>query len=122
MRFEAASKLKQLTPAQFSKLNGITLDTEIVAQRCSFGLGQVLGATARSYGFQGPLVSLCDPQVGIEWCCTVFKKNGARYATDDEKVIAYNAGSVFRDKDGAFIAQSRAYLDKVHSVHLIESF
>lgn len=90
---------------------GITEETEEQGQQFSWGLGAVLGITARGLGFRGLLPSLCDPVTGIYWCCQAFEANGRRYKTVEEKVAAYNAGSVRRDENG--VIRNQKYVDKV---------
>jgi len=43
--------------------------TELLMQQTSWGLLQIMGATARERGFRGWLTELCDPQVNLEWGC-----------------------------------------------------
>ncbi|MCB2188386.1 MAG: lytic transglycosylase domain-containing protein [Deltaproteobacteria bacterium] len=50
---------------------GSTRDTEWACQRLSWGLCQVMGATARELGYAGWLPRLADPALGLEY--------GARY-------------------------------------------
>jgi len=56
------------------------IQTELLAQQTSWGLMQIMGATARERGFadnnyhynasnKGWLTELCDPQVNLEWGC-----------------------------------------------------
>lgn len=110
MRFEPRSKM-QVSPYQFAKLLNISVPTEETAQRCSWGLGQVMGATARWLGFHGALPQLCDPETGIFWMAEYFEKSCMRYKTMEEQISAYNAGSVNRAPDGKFWNQT--YVDRV---------
>src|SRR5262245_1759677 len=42
--------------------------TEAFARSFSYGLGQIMGQTARELGFDGEyLTELCDPEVGLEY-------------------------------------------------------
>lgn len=44
--------------------------TEAYARGFSYGLGQVMGQTARELGFSNLfLTELCDPEVGLEYAC-----------------------------------------------------
>ena len=55
-------------PAGWHSVSPCSIATEWAAQRTSWGLMQVLGATARDIGFQGPFLSaLLDPAEGVEW-------------------------------------------------------
>jgi len=46
-----------------------TIATEVVMQKTSWGLMQIMGAVARERGFGGWLTELCDPAVNLEWGC-----------------------------------------------------
>ena len=48
---------------------GSTMPTELIMQQTSWGLLQIMGATARERGFRSWLTELCDPQVNLEWGC-----------------------------------------------------
>lgn len=69
-------------------------DTEEYNRAQSFGLMQVMGQTAREFGFKGKyLTELCDPETGIEYGCRKLrecldKRNGdIRVA-----LLRYNGG------------------------------
>lgn len=74
-------------------LNGISQATEEVLQQTSWGLGQIMGGTARGLGWKGPLVRLCEPEIGLDYACKYFKKNCDRFPSIDKKLAAYNAGT-----------------------------
>ncbi len=115
VRYEPNSEA-QSAVVECSRLLGITQLTEQVSQKFSWGLGQVMGSTARSLGYRGPLTLLCSPITGIHWCCEAFQKNGARYAKLEDKIAAYNAGSARKRTNGQYINQS--YVDKVMRIYL----
>lgn len=92
--------------------NGISWETEFQAQRFSWGLGQILGSTARWLGFRNLLSTLCDPKTGIFWTCEAFEKLGSPYKTLEEKIAAYNAGSVQLRSDGSSFLNQK-YVDRV---------
>lgn len=103
-----------MTPKEFAKKHGISEDTEVTLQKISWGLGQVMGATARSNGFTGPLNSLCDPKLAIDQAVLVMKKICLRFETLEERISAYNAGTP-STVDGKF--KNQAYVDKVLKVY-----
>jgi hypothetical protein len=74
-----------------------SLETERQFQATSWGLMQVMGATARSLGFPGPFLSaLCDPAASLLWGCTLLHRLRDRYLATygwPGVVAAYNAGS-----------------------------
>jgi len=86
-------------------------ETEIVLQKTSLGLMQVMGANYRAMGYTGPLTALfedVDSQLryGIRFFLNLYKK----YGNVEDAVAAYNAGSP-RKKNGRYINQR--YVDKV---------
>jgi soluble lytic murein transglycosylase-like protein len=74
----------------------------------SWGLMQVLGEVAREHGFTGPIPTLCEPLVGLEWGCIVLKAKLATHNGDVEKgLLAYNGGA-----DPAYAAKVMALMPK----------
>lgn len=69
--------------------------TEKSLRAHSFGLMQIMGQTAREFGFYGDyLTELCDPAVGIEFGCRKLAKclknhNGVIH----DALLQYNGGS-----------------------------
>lgn len=102
------------TPEVFAKKARTTLSTENTLQKCSFGLMQVMGGTARWLGYTGPLTALCDPEVGIHWGAVFFKHLCSEYVNLNDQIAAYNAGAVRRKSDGSY--QNQQYVDKVLDV------
>ena len=80
-------------PASVRGPAGVPAATELWQQRASWGLCQVMGATARFLGFRGAFLSaLCHPDIGLEL--------GARYLAsllrrmdESDALSAYNAGA-----------------------------
>lgn len=110
VRFEPGFDLGESPTAKYAKENHITAATEAVLEKCSWGLGQVMGATARWLGFSGPLNSLCEPHTGMLWAVKYYARLSKRYESRDDRIAAYNAGSAVR-KGAAYANQ--AYVDKV---------
>ena len=78
----------------------------------SFGLMQIMGATAREAGFKGAyLAELCEPDVNLEWCCRYLAGLVKKHGGVEPAVAAYNAGSPRKGIDGRWVNQ--AYVDKV---------
>lgn len=95
--------------------SGAFFDTETVMQKCSFGLMQVMGGTARWMGFVGPLPSLLDPEVSIHMGIRVFLRRAVKYPKLEDQVAAYNAGSIIKNLNGSY--KNQAYVDKVMEVY-----
>jgi soluble lytic murein transglycosylase-like protein len=112
VRFEF--KAGYTTPEKFALLNGITTETELNLQKFSYGLMQLLGSSARDLGFEGPLPSLHQPEIGIEWGCKKLAQLEKRYPIGSDSIAAYNTGSPLYGPDGHYV--NRAYVDKVESL------
>jgi hypothetical protein len=86
--------------------------TEGFLQRTSWGLGQIMGATARDLGFDGWLTELLDPALNMIWVCSFIERLAARlYGHREDVISAYNAGSPRKTPGGQYVNQ--AYVDKV---------
>lgn len=100
-----------VSPSHWAVNSGISVQTEIVMQKTSWGLMQLMGANFRSLGFSGQW-----PEVGylvglqLHYSCTFLKGLLKRYSREDA-IAAYNAGSPRRNKSGRF--ENQAYVDKV---------
>lgn len=88
-----------------------TGDTERVLQSMSWGLMQIMGATARSCGFDRWLTELLDPEVNMYWACYHIERLAGRYTAESDLIAAYNAGSVRRKPSGELVNQQ--YVDAV---------
>jgi len=99
-------------PRESAKNNGLTFEQEKLLQHSSIGSMQILGVRARELGFEGHLLDLCDPELGINYGSINLKKLSERYGNDEEKIVAaYNAGSAIKRTSGMYINQG--YVDKV---------
>lgn len=94
-----------------AKENAVTQDTERMLLKFSWGLGQVMGATARWCGFFGPLPQLCEPYVGALWAARYLERLVKKYPNRTDAIAAYNAGSPRFTKSKEYVNQ--AYVDKV---------
>lgn len=93
---------------------GVSRDTEVKAQKTSWGLMQIMGAVGRELGFDRPfLTELVDPQVNLEYGCRHLYNMYRRFGGWEEAAVAYNAGSPRRNKEGQWVNQ--VYLDRLRS-------
>lgn len=70
VRFEAGFEAKYIKPAIPSMPT-----TEELTKAVSFGLMQIMGETAREFGFKGRFLSeLCDPETGLEYGCRKLRR------------------------------------------------
>jgi hypothetical protein len=101
---------KWTSPTGFSKPPTCTSDTELVMQKTSWGVMQVMGALLREQGYKGWLNSIsCDVEAQIDHGCRYLAKQIKRYG-DVAGIAAYNSGTP-RIVDGAYVNQK--YVDRV---------
>lgn len=101
-------------PLNYKDKLGISLDTEIMAQKTSWGLMQIMGFKAREMGYDNHLPQLLLPSVGIEWGCKVISSLQKKYSGDDV-IAAYNGGSPRKDGQGKYISELLTYVEGVNS-------
>ena len=94
------------------KPRGCSTSTEVNAQQCSWGLMQIMGATARELGFRGWMPELCRPDIGLEYGCKYLAKQIKRFGSMQAGVAAYNMGSPRRGPDGRYLNQDE-YVEPV---------
>lgn len=70
-------------------------DTEEYTRSMSWGLMQVMGETAREFGFKGEfLVELSDPDTGLDYGCKKLRRcMDIHLGDEDAALLAYNGGS-----------------------------
>jgi soluble lytic murein transglycosylase-like protein len=75
-------------------MRGLT-PTEMTARAQSWGLGQIMGQTAREFGFAGRFLSeLCDPDTGLDFACKKLSKCLTDSGNDVDKALQrYNGGA-----------------------------
>lgn len=117
IRYEPAFYERYIAPKPVKPRPPCSEQTESRLLACSFGLMQIMGATARETGFDGVFLSeLCNPKVGIEWGCkylaTLVQRHVSRHRWEGV-VAAYNAGSPKKTKTGLWVNQ--AYVDKIRT-------
>ena len=115
-RFEPAFYERYVRPDKTIRaVAPCSLDTERQARATSWGLMQVMGATARGLGFDRSFLSeLADPALGLEYGCRLLARLRDRHKGSmgwGGAVAAYNAGGVRLDPQGRFVNQ--AYVDKI---------
>lgn len=69
-----------------------SMETEIMMQKTSYGLMQVMGAVFREYGFRGWLTDVvCDIDTQLSYGCRHLATYLRRYPVE-QAISAYNAG------------------------------
>ena len=72
---------------------GITLATERKARAFSYGLMQIMGETAREYGFdRESLLELTNPELNIELGCKIVQKLFIKHANEEKVLLRWNGG------------------------------
>lgn len=95
-----------------AKKHGVTTDTESAFQKFSLGLGQVMFAVCREYGYSEPFPLLAaDFKLSLHYAAKHLKKFLSRYKTLEDAISSYNQGSP-RKVDGVFY-KNQTYVDKV---------
>lgn len=91
IRYEPAFMTKYVAP-QYTA--GKFSATEAYARAMSWGLAQIMGATARELGYAGvSLAELCDPKVGADWGVRDMKRCLDRAKGDEAKaLLGWNGG------------------------------
>lgn len=83
--------------------------TEARARAFSWGLMQVMGQTAREFGYREPLPTLCVPQTGIEIGCKVLAhKIAVNEGNVHDALKAWNGGANSQYADDV-LAKSAKY-------------
>lgn len=109
-RFEPAFKYV-VNVKDFASMNNISQDTELVFQKTSWGLVQVMGGVARELGHKESLLKLLDPELGLKYGCMQLKRIAKRYSERSDIIASYNAGSPVKNLDGNY--KNQQYVDKV---------
>lgn len=93
--------------------HGVSVNTMTIMQQTSWGLMQLMGATAYDMGFEGYITELVTPTLGIEWGCKYLAKQRDRFGSyEPDFVAAYNAGRPKKTEGGFYMNQQ--YVDKVY--------
>lgn len=93
-------------PRQYAANLGLSMATEEMLQRTSFGLMQPMGGVCREHSFDDNLIKIMDPKLSVFYGCKHLKKKMQRYGDDPATLYAaYNAGSPQKTAGGMFTNQ-----------------
>jgi hypothetical protein len=92
-------------PKVYARQNKITLETEVMHQKTSWGLMQIMGACARELGYDDYLVNLCDPKIGLKFGILHLKNYLKKYENIDDAISSYNQGAPRKDDGGKYLNQ-----------------
>lgn len=99
-------------PESFSRLVGISEQTEAMLQASSIGLMQVMGTVARELEFKENLLKLTQVEIGLYYGCKKLKSLADKYPSLDDVISAYNAGSPRIDSHTQ-LYRNQHYVNKV---------
>lgn len=117
VRYEPAFWERYVAPKPVRARAPCSEQTESRLRACSFGLMQIMGATARDAGFDGVfLTELCDPNTNIEYGCRYLAKLARQHHDRhgwEGVAAAFNAGSPRKTSTGIWANQP--YIDKIRA-------
>lgn len=100
-------------PMVYKDKLGISLATETNHQKTSWGLMQIMLATAREEGFDDYAPALCVPATNIHFGAKVLSRLLNKYAGINPAIAAYNAGTPQMRQDGSGLYKNQLYVDSV---------
>jgi soluble lytic murein transglycosylase-like protein len=101
-----------VSPREWASQMRLSVVTEGVLQKTSYGLAQIMGAVMRELGFSGKLQTcLVDPAIPLSYSAKHLKNYLRRYGSEVEAIASYNAGSPRKTKGGMW--ENQTYVDKV---------
>jgi soluble lytic murein transglycosylase-like protein len=98
-------------PTHWAMISGQSISTEIVQQKMSWGLMQVMGGLARELGFNGKMTMLCLPEIGIKYGAIQLTKLKFKYPDMKDQISSYNQGFPKKGPDGKYA--NKDYVSKV---------
>lgn len=122
VRYEPDFKYTWNVEANAKQL-GITKATEEILQKHSWGLGQIMGGTARWLGYHGPLTGLLDPEVNARFCELYLNHLLDKHNGNQSKALAaYNMGNIksCADSQCSNIDYVRKVMTEYHNLSKID--
>lgn len=102
-------------PMHFAAVTSGSTNGEMSLQRHSWGLGQIMGATARRFGFEGWLPDLCDyenRQLNLELACMHLRRDLNQGVSLKTALARYNGGYEGNPRPDGTLRQ-QGYVDAV---------
>ncbi len=115
-RFEQGYYDKYCKPLSTEKLKKrnkyvgslVTADTERIGMATSWGWCQIMGGTARDYGFKGIYFpQLCEPEINLDIAAKIIKEKLDKYKVKDMAISAYNAGKPITENMDSYVIPVR---------------
>lgn len=92
-------------PLHYKDLLMISMETEVVHQKTSWGLMQIMGGLAREKGFDDYHPALCIPATNIAYGTRILSHLLNLHPFLDDTIASYNAGSPRKREDGTYTNQ-----------------
>jgi len=103
-----------VSPERYFRTYSSNPEIEVILQKTSLGLMQLMGANYRKLGYIKPLTAVFeDVEAQIRYGIKFFLNLYRKYQTPSAAIAAYNAGSPRKTQTGRYVNQ--AYVDKVLS-------
>ena len=80
-------------------------DTEIIGQKTSYGLMQIMGSVAREWGFLGWFGELYEIETNLNFGIKHLRQYLLKYPNVSDAISSYNQGSPRRGSDGLYLNQ-----------------
>lgn len=114
IKYEPVYKWLFFPQAYASRLR-ISIETETVLQRCSYGFPQIMGALCREHGYMGSLGTLLAyPEVSLQLAAVHLNALHKRFSDESDVISAWNAGTPSKAPGGMY--QNQKYVDSVTQI------
>ncbi len=102
-------------PEYYAKASAlVSLNTEMMTQKMSWGLAQIMGGLAREQGHNGLMGELLDPETNIKHLCIRIKDLRKISVIPDDIFAMFNGGPGAIHKSGGKYS-NQSYIDSIHS-------
>lgn len=99
-----------LHPRVWAEKLNLSVETEEMCQKTSWGYMQIMGAVARELGFDGHIPELLDVHANLKYGTMKLKQLMWKYGNIHDSIAAYNAGSVRKTPGGLY--ENQRHVDK----------
>ncbi len=102
-------------PQVFALAHHISLQTEIMSQKTSWGLGSICGGLARELGYQGLLHELLNPDVNIKYI-GLYLQHLKKYSLVKDDIFSmynYGPGGLHKNLNPEYVNGVNAELYKI---------
>jgi len=108
-RFEPGWKYFVNT-AKYAEQLRITEATERAQQAFSYNVFQVMGSVLRELGFNGALLLMIQPQLGVFYGCKKISMLSKKYPDEKDVISSFNQGGPYKEGE---LYKNQPYVDAV---------